>query len=207
MNMVTSPRTATLFLATVAMIAGRAPALEPASSPAPTKDSPLKFSAIALHMPSGKSVALDMTVERWSTDEERESLIALVKPASDGDPGQQDELLQALQDTTPRTGFIKKRDSLSWDLKYAYQTTLPDGGRQIVLATDKPVSSLAAMSNARTLDFPFTLIEMRFPAGSSVGEGRVLAQTAISTKDGRLQLDIYGQEPTRLTKVTQREAK
>ena len=31
----------------------------------------------------------------------------------------------------------------------------------------------------------------------------LLAQTAVSTKDGRLQLTVYGQEPTRLTSITE----
>ena len=39
------------------------------------------------------------------------------------------------------------------------------------------------------------------------GEGRLLAGTAVSFKDGRLQLENYGQEPVRLTTITQEKDK
>jgi hypothetical protein len=48
---------------------------------------------------------------------------------------------------------------------------------------------------------------MRFPAGGGDGEGKLLGQTAISVKDGRLQLEIYGQEPTNLTTIKQEKKK
>jgi hypothetical protein len=73
-----------------------------------------------------------------------------------------------------------------------------------VIATDKPVSFLAAATNARTMDYPFTIVEMRFAKDSLKGEGKLLAGTALSVKNGRLELENYGQEPVRLTTITQK---
>jgi hypothetical protein len=35
------------------------------------------------------------------------------------------------------------------------------------------------------------------------GEGRMLARSAITIKDGRLQLENYGNEPIKLSEITQ----
>jgi hypothetical protein len=57
------------------------------------------------------------------------------------------------------------------------------------------------------MDYPFTLVEMRFKAGSAEGEGKLLGQTALAVKDGKLEIEIYGQEPTRLTTIKQHKPK
>ena len=107
----------------------------------------------------------------------------------------------------PRAGYIRSARSVGWDVMYARENVLPDGTRRIVVVTDKPVRFWAAANSARTMDYPFTLVEMRFPPGNSKGEGKLLGQTSISTKNGRLELEIYGQEPTRLTQITQQKTK
>ncbi len=52
------------------------------------------------------------------------------------------------------------------------------------------------------MDYPFTLIEMRMKPNEK-GEGKMLAATSILAKNGRLELENYGQEPVRLTDITQ----
>ena len=83
---------------------------------------------------------------------------------------------------------------------------MPDGTRQIVIATDKPVSFGAAASDSRAMDYPFTLIEMRMKPNEK-GEGKMLAATSITTKNGRMELENYGQEPVRLTEITETQKK
>jgi hypothetical protein len=181
-------------------------AQQPDAEKVPTVKNPLRFSAFAVRMQSGTAGILDIVIERWSTDAERQALVALVQTATDRSGGQ-NKLLKALQDIKPRIGFIRTPNSLGWDLKYAYESQLPNGQRQIVIATDKPVSILAAASSSRSLDYPFSLVEMQFPAGSNKGEGKLLAQTSVSTKDGKLQLELYGQEAVSLTSITEAKAK
>jgi hypothetical protein len=48
---------------------------------------------------------------------------------------------------------------------------------------------------------PFTLIEMHLGQDNK-GEGAMLTRSAISAKDGRLQLEHYGVEPIKLTEIT-----
>ena len=82
---------------------------------------------------------------------------------------------------------------------------MPDGTRQLVIATDKPVS-FAAASQGDVMDYPFTLVETRMKPNEK-GEGKMLAATSITTKNGRLELSNYGQEPVRLTEITEQQKK
>jgi hypothetical protein len=179
---------------------------QPYSEANPTKESPLRFSAFAVNMQAHLTGEVMITIERWTAKDERDGLLALVETSTDK-PGGQDKLLKGLQDIKPRTGFIRLPATLGWDLKYAHEDTAPDGSRRIVVATDKPISGMAVASGSRTLDYPFSLIEMRFPAGSDKGEGKMLSQSSLSVKDGKLSIEIYGQEPTRLTTITEKNPK
>ncbi len=172
---------------------------------APTKKDPLRFTAFNVSMPTGVAGVTEIVIERWTTKEERTKLLALVDTAKEGERGQR-KLLDALQRIEPRVGYIRTPNSIGWDLRYAVENALPDGTRQLVVATDKPVSFGAAASGSRVMDYPFTLIEMRMKPNEK-GEGKMLAATSITVKNGRLELENYGQEPVRLTSITQEQKK
>jgi hypothetical protein len=175
-------------------------AAQQAPAEGPTAKNPLRFTAFAVSMQAGVSGSVDIAIERWTTDQERETILNIL--ATQG----QSKLLDAFQAVKGRNGYIRTTRSLSWDLKYARENILPDGTRQIVIATDKPVSFLAASSGARVMDYPFTLIEMRFGKGKE-GEGRMLVATSIGIKNKTLELENYGQEPVRLTSITEEKRK
>jgi len=176
-------------------------AQQPAASDGPTKKDPMRFSAFAVSLPAGEAGLVEIVIERWTAVEERKGLLDVLAGAS-FKAGGQSKLLTALQDIKPRTGFIRTAQSLGWDLKYAHENLMPDGTRQIVIATDKPVGFLAAASGSSVLDYPFSFVEMRMKPNDK-GEGRLLAASAIDVKNGRLELENYGQEPIRLTTITQ----
>ncbi len=180
-----------------------APAGKPTQTP--TKKNPLRFTAFNVSMPTGVAGVTEIVIERWTTAAERSSLLELVETAKYGEGGQR-KLLNALQKIKPRVGYMRTPNSLGWDLRYAVENALDDGTRQLVIGTDKPVSFGAAASQARVMDYPFTIIEMRMKPNEK-GEGRMLAATSIMVKNGRLELENYGQEPVRLTSITQEEQK
>jgi hypothetical protein len=193
-------------LAVAALVGFAAPVAAQFTEVAPTKKDPLRFEAFAVQMQGGMAGMVMITIERWTTDEERNALVGLLTNTTLREQDQE-KLVKALQDIKERAGFLNTPNSMGWDIKYAYQNQLPDGGRQVVVVTDKPVSFFAASRNTRTMDYAFTLIEMRFPKGSDKGEGKLLGQTSLSVKDGKLQIEIYGQEPTRLTQITEKNPK
>jgi len=183
------------------------PAMAQFTEHTPTKEDPLRFSAFAVQMEAGISGVVDIAIERWSTDAERAQLVGMVKATNADNYRQQEDLVKALQKINPRVGFIRTPNSMGWDLRYAYETKLPDGSRQIVIATDKPISFGAAASQSQSTDYAFTLIQMQFPAGKNKGEGKMLAQSSIGVKNGRLEIELYGQEPVRFTEVTEAKDK
>jgi hypothetical protein len=191
----------------VTVTAQQPPPSKQAGTPteAPTKKDPLRFSAFNVSMQTGIAGETEIIIERWTTDAERQSLIGLVETAKEGERGQR-KLLNALQHVNPRVGYIRTPNSIGWDLRYAVEFTQPDGTRQIVVATDKPVSFGAAASGSDVMDYPFTLIEMRMKPNDK-GEGKMLAATALTVKNGRLELENYGQEPVRLTSITEAKRK
>jgi hypothetical protein len=197
-------------LTMVLPVAAQQPAAPPAKvagtpTEAPTKKDPLRFTAFNVSMPTGMAGVTEIVIERWSTDAERTKLLEFVETAKYGEGGQR-KLLNALQKIKPRVGYIRTPNSLGWDLRYAVENTLPDGTRQLVIATDKPVSFAAAASDSQAMDYPFTIIEMRMKPGEK-GEGKMLAATSITVKNKRLELENYGQEPVRLTEITEQERK
>lgn len=186
---------------TPAPVAVAASAAEPAAAEAPSVKYPVRFSAFAVSMQQGQAGQVDIAIERWTTDSERKGLLDVLA-GTEFKSGGQDKLLKALQAVEPRVGFIRVGTSMGWDLKYAWASTLPDGTRQIVIATDKPVSVLAAANSDDVLNYPFTLVEMRMGKDNK-GEGRLLAATAVSVENGKLELKAYGLEPVKLTKITE----
>jgi hypothetical protein len=156
-----------------------------------------RYDATAINMGSGPTGMgrVEIAVDRWSTPAEREKLLKVLVEKGP------EKLLDALQDNQ-KTGYIRLPTTLAWDLRYAFQSPLPEGGRRVVLVTDRPISFQEARNAGRSMDYPFTLIEIRFPK-EGVGVGKMSVRTKISlSKDKQtVELENYGIEPVRLTEV------
>ena len=122
----------------------------------------------------------------------------------------QDALLRELQ-KQPKRGRIwapqwKGPDPwnarLGWDIRYAHQEPLPEGGRRVVLGTDRYIAFWEARNQGRTVDYPFTLIQIEVDRHGR-GQGKMSVATRISfDKDKQvLELENYASEPVRLNDV------
>ena len=141
---------------------------------------------------------IEIVIERWSSDRERDELIATLK-----DKGP-DALLNELQ-KLPRVGYIRDANggSVGWDLHFARERKLDDGGRQIVLATDRPISAWEAFNRPRSSEYDSTLAEIRFDGdGKGVGKLAVAAKITTNPKTGTIEIENFASEPVRLTTVT-----
>jgi len=150
--------------------------------------------SIATPGPVGASV-VEIVVERWSTDAERDQL---VKALLDKGP---EKLLETLR-KMPRAGYIRTPNSTGYDLRYAGKIPLDEGGEQIVIMTDRYIGFWEAANKPRTIDYPFTLVEMRLgPDG--IGEGKMSLMTKIvyEKKHNQIVLENYASQPVLLTKV------
>jgi hypothetical protein len=157
---------------------------------------PERFTANAVNISNvGRTGAtpLDLVIERWSTDSERDRLMEIFR--SKGPDG----LLDALRDL-PRVGYLRTPDSLAYDLHYARQMPGEAGGRRIVLITDRPIGFWEARNRPRTIDYPFTLIEMRLN-GDGRGEGKLSIATKITLNGDVLVLEDYANQPVMLNDI------
>ena len=139
---------------------------------------------------------IEIVIERWSSEHDRDALISTLK-----DKGS-DALLSALQ-KLPRVGYIRRAGggSIGWDLHFARERKLEDGGRQIVVATDRPMSFWEAANRPRSADYDFTLADIRFDGdGKGVGKLTVAAKISVN-KDGAIEIENFANEPVRLTDV------
>jgi hypothetical protein len=93
-------------------------------------------------------------------------------------------------------------------LQYARQTSYGDGARRIVIATDRPMSFWEASNQPRSADYEFLLMEIRLDKDGK-GEGKLvpLAQISYNEVSRTVEIENYGSEPVRLTKVEVLEPK
>ena len=153
------------------------------------------FTAVAVvnnNVASGAGI-VQIDVTRWSTAAERTTLLNVLK--KDG----AEKLLDALQDTRP-VGTIKTPDSLGYDLHYAHETALPDGGRRIVIATDRPIGFWEATRQPRTIDYPFTVIQMEIDKNGK-GKGTMSYATKIISARDTIVLENFANQPVMLTEI------
>ena len=173
---------------------------------------PLRLSAFAVNMSTvqaGRNTAvIDLRITRWSTPAEREKLINIAVEKG------QDALLRELQ-RMPNHGKISipgwqgpdpHNARLGWTLHYAFATPGEDGGVRIGIATDRYIGFWEARNSPRTIDYPFTLIELRIGADGR-GEGKMSLATKIivEKKKNTIVLEDYKSQPVLLTNL-KREA-
>jgi hypothetical protein len=91
---------------------------------------------------------------------------------------------------------------LGTPIRYAMNHPLDDGGRRIVVMTDRLMGFREIVNRPRTIDYPFTLMEMRFD-GAGKGEGRMawFSQIRLDKSSGMIEIENYTSEPVRLNEL------
>jgi len=162
---------------------------------AQTSGSPQRFTALAVNTNNGGSTPVEIVVDRWSTDAERQRLVKALREKGP------ETLLSMLQDMR-KVGYIRQTSSIGWDLRYAHREAIPDGGERVVVATDRPIGTWEASNQPRTIDYPFTVVELRLNT-SGEGQGKMTYATKITVdKDsGSIVLENWGTSPVLLQGV------
>ncbi len=158
----------------------------------------LNFSNIA----TGATQRIQIVINNWSTLETRKRLIlTFLKDGQDG-------LLEALQDM-PAIGRWNFPGYMGPDpdniyrlgtpIRFALSQPLPDGGQRIVIMTDRVIGFREQLNQPRTMDYPFTLMEMRFDRNGE-GQGKMAWYTRINFDEEKNNIEIenFGSEPVRL---------
>jgi hypothetical protein len=179
-------------------------ALGTASLTAGDVELPLRLTAHAVNLgtpgPTGSLGNVEIVVNRWSTDAERDRLLNVLLEKGEA------KLLEELQGL-PRVGYIRTPNSVGYDLHYARHAPAEDGGDQIVIATDRYISFWEAYSRPRTIDYPFTFIEIHLN-GDGEGEGKMsLATKVMADKEkNQIVLENYASQPVLLQAVRAQRA-
>ena len=167
----------------------------------------LEITAFAVNMSNiapGANAVVDITVTAWSTPEERTHLIETVLEKGS------DALLRELQKAPVKGRFripaARRPDphhlALGLDLRYAWQTPLPEGGRRIVLAMDRYIGFQEARNQPRSIDYPITLMEIRVDKdGKGVGKLAIATKISFDKKKNQIELENYASEPVRLNNL------
>jgi hypothetical protein len=159
---------------------------------------PERFTAFAIDtsnmVRTARTSQVSIVINRWSTDGERDLLLSVFRNKG------QDKLLTELQ-KLPKVGYINTPGSLSYDLHFARERAEPDGGRMIFLMTDRPIGGWEARNQPRTIDYPFTLIQLQVDKDGN-GEGKASIYTKITeAKDGTIELENFANQPVMLNQV------
>ena len=89
---------------------------------------------------------------------------------------------------------------LGWTLHYAFATPGEDGGLRIGIATDRYIGFWEARNSPRTIDYPFSLLEIRLDrAGTGVGKMAVATKIDFDKKKKQLVLENYGERTVNIS--------
>ena len=141
--------------------------------------------------------SVNISVRRWTTEEERQSLLEILRS------GGSSAVAQALP-SREDLGFIVFDDG-RMTLRYAYATIEGDE-RRVVLVTERPIGAAEVRGRLRTLDYPLSIIKFRVNEGGKGGEGTItlMAEIIFDEETGTLATKSYSAQPLRLVSIKSR---
>jgi hypothetical protein len=153
-----------------------------------------KAQAMTMGTATGKASFLNITIYRYSTDEERQLLLKTLK-------GEGAEELYDVLNKQDEMGYLQVPGSMGYEMRYARDFREGDR-RTIIMATDRPIGLGEAMRNTRTRDNAFSLVQLNLDE-SGHGEGTLVVGAELEWDEEKDKLVIEGlsTEPVRLTKV------
>jgi len=158
-----------------------------------------RFQATANNMSgvgrSGVIGPVDIIIDRYSSEQERNRFLAVL---SERGP---DALLKVFQDA-PSIGRLAAPGRIGYDIRYAVELPAEGGGRRIVVATDRLMSFMEARNQPRTVDYPFTVVELKLKAdGTGEGRASIYARIEVDTSSNTIVLEDLGIQPVTLMNV------
>jgi hypothetical protein len=170
--------------------------------------------------PGEQPANIDIVIERWSTDEESDSLRDTLKQAGADKLDAMIEALQTIQHTHRRVGIMQlpgwqglgplRASRRSRVVQYARDLWTPSG-RQVIVALDQPVTieqpitTILGTPAADRQSPPreFQLIDIRFgPDGKGVGKTATAGMLTYNKATKTIELADFGKQPVRLLDVT-----
>jgi hypothetical protein len=154
-----------------------------------------RYTAFGVGMQRGAASTIQIVVERWSTPEERQMLVDTLREKG------RDALAQKLF-KMPRVGWIRLPNTRARDLHYAWQTPQPDGGRRVVVGTDRTLTYAELTTASRSKQYEFCIAEMHFDKDGK-GEGKLspIAKVDVDKETNQVEVENYSIQPVRLLQI------
>ena len=160
------------------------------------KEGEEEFSAILTNISNVGRTGLtpvNIHITRWTPDDENVRLLNILR--KDG----QDAFLRALVDVKS-VGWIATPTSLRYDFFYAHATGTKDGGRRILLITDRPMQMWERIEASPTRDYPFTVVELRLDK-NGMGSGTLAQLVQLQLSGDVLGIENFASGPMKLNEV------
>ncbi|MEO8480912.1 MAG: hypothetical protein ABI634_01810 [Acidobacteriota bacterium] len=175
-------------------------ATRPPQSAQATAAATERFTATAVNMSAAgaapATTPVSIVISRWSTDAERDALVNALREKGP------DAVLDKLKDM-PRAGSIAAAGSIGQEIHFARRVLGPNNTERVVLITDRPMSIWEMRSGSRTLDYPFTLVELRVGSdGKGEGKASVATKVIFDKDSNNVVLENYDIQPIGLQNVT-----
>ena len=201
----TRTRTAWMAAGLMALAMTAAPRGEQAEPSAADKVRITGWALNMSNMATGANQTIQIDINMWSNPSQRQHLIETFLEKKQGG------LVRELEKQPEMgrfnfPGYMGPDPNnvmrLGTDIRYAMNFAGEDGGRRIVIITPRVIGFAEARNQPRSIDYPFTLFEMRFDK-SGKGEGRMAYMTQISfdKKKNTIELEHYSSEPVRLNEL------
>ena len=150
-----------------------------AQEPAPQAER-FTGTVMVLNAPATGALYMKITIERWTTDEERKKLAEVLKS------GGPDAFADAMEKMEP-AGYIQIDNNLRWPIRSA-ASWKTEKGRMVRFATDRPINIAETQYSTRSRDYPIGVIQLLLPPEGK-GEGALLAATQVQfDAEGRLEV-------------------
>lgn len=163
---------------------------------------PEEFTAFGIYMgqiATGATQQIILNISRWSSDAEQEQVMATLK-----EKGQQG-LISLFRKGRP-VGTIRTPHSVGYDLQLAYQEPAPEGGRRIIIATDRPIGFAEATARPQSMDYPFSVVEILMPK-EGTGQGTLSLAARFVAAGKRVIVENFDTAPVQLNNVQARVTK
>lgn len=158
------------------------------------------YKANAMVQTGGGASMAEINIYRWSTDEERAELLQAIKDATN-DNRQARKVAQALRGQK-KAGYAFMAGKQGYPLRYARSFDMGGGKRQIILATDRPVSFQEAYSQSQLGDFDVSLVILNVDENGK-GDGILSMGTELTWNDaeGKIEMTNVTSQPIKLGDV------
>ncbi|HQR45742.1 MAG TPA: hypothetical protein PLB02_05450 [Thermoanaerobaculia bacterium] len=193
-----------LLLATVLLGCSGSPSASTAPAvPVGQMTPPFRFSGIITTLGTGtgpQTVMLQAEASALSTEVEMGQWDALLQ--SKGQTALVDALLKA-----PEKGWVRIGNNIAYSISVIRAKPLPNGGRQVIFASSRPISAAGVFSGQVSADYPIGLVEFTIgPDGK--GKGVIYGMLKAGFKDGQFDLSSYsGGQPQLISDVLMQAGK